>query len=372
VSTVLVTGGAGFIGSHTVRALLRAGHGVRILDNLAEPVHRADVPPDVPRDVEVVRGDVRDRDAWLKALAGVDAVVHLAAYQDYLPDFSKFFDVNAVGTALLYELIVAERLPVRRVVVASSQAVIGEGLHRCAACDSRFVPEARDEARLRRGQWEHPCPACGTDLTPEWSTEQVARPSNAYGMSKHSQEQITLTLGRRYAIPSVALRYSIVQGPGQSFFNAYSGACRIFALSLHFGRPARIYEDGAQLRDYVNIEDVVAANLLALTSDAAVGQAFNVGGGRGYTVRELWDTACAVFGKHIAPETGGYYRFGDTRHVLSDVSKLGALGWRPRYSPEKSLTDYRDWLRGHPRVEDVESAARRVMQSLGVVRAVTS
>jgi dTDP-L-rhamnose 4-epimerase len=258
------------------------------------------------------------------------------------------------------------------VVVASSQAVIGEGLYRCAACDSTGVPEARDEARLRRGEWEHPCPVCGKNLTPEWTSERVASPGNPYGMSKYSQEQIALTLGRRYAIPTVALRYSIVQGPGQSFFNAYSGACRIFALSLHFGRPARIYEDGAQLRDYVNIDDVVEANLLALSSDAAAGHAFNVGGGRGYTVRELWDTACAVFGKDVAPETGGYYRFGDTRLVLSDVSKIGALGWRPRHSPEKSLADYRDWLRDHPRLEDVESAARRVMQSLGVVRAVAS
>ena len=243
---ILVTGGAGFIGSHTVDRLVERGHEVRILDSLEKPVHTAGVPGDLNPDAEFVRGDVTSRRDWLAALAGVDAVYHLAAYQDYLPDFSKFFRVNAMGTALLYELIVENRLPVQKVVVASSQAVYGEGRHRCPEGHEVF-PSLRTEDRLRSGTFEVPCPECGRDT--EWlpTRNDVVNPQNQYALSKYSQEQIALQIGRRYDIPSVALRYSIVQGPRQSFYNAYSGACRVFCLSLYVDRVPPIYEDGAQV-----------------------------------------------------------------------------------------------------------------------------
>src|SRR5262245_44426506 len=307
---VLVTGGAGFIGSHTVDRLAEGGHAVRVLDSLEQPVHQSNRPPSwLHRGAEFVRGDVTRREHLLPALAGVDAVVHLAAYQDYLPDFSKFFRVNAAGTALLYELVVEHRLPVRKIVVASSQAVYGEGRHRCP--DGRIVhPSMRPEEQLRRGDFEVRFPEGGAPTRWLPTDESVVNPQNPYALSKHAQEQIAIQLGRRYGIPSVAMRYSIVQGPRQSFTNAYSGACRVFCLALHLGRVPPIYEDGQQVRDFVNIHDVVDANLLVLEDPRADYQVFNVGGGRAWTVNEFAQIAARAFGAEITPRPSGHYRYG--------------------------------------------------------------
>ncbi len=384
---ILVTGGAGFIGSHTVDGLLARGYRVKILDSLEEPVHPQGKSPYLPQGAEFLLGDVRERSDWEKALHGVDAVFHLAAYQDYLTDFSKFFHVNCVGTALLYEVIVEKRLPMKKVIVASSQAVMGEGVYRCPEClpdgastdrdqrDPRHglgtgfsIPRMRLEGQLQKGEWDHRCPACGTTLEPEPSREEVSSPENQYAMSKYSQELLALNLGKRYGIPTVAMRYSIVQGPRQSFSNAYSGVCRIFCLSLYFGNPPLIYEDGDQLRDYVNIDDVVEANLLVLEDDRADYKVFNVGGERAYTVREFFAIAAKVFESAIEPRMGGFYRYGDTRHILSAISRLKTLGWTPRHSPEKSVRDYREWLSRQKDIDDVLKAAERKMRERGVVR----
>jgi dTDP-L-rhamnose 4-epimerase len=366
---VLVTGGAGFIGSHTADALIDRGHSVRILDSLEKPVHTTGKPAYLHPEVEFVLGDVTRHEDVLAALDAVDAVIHLAAYQDYLPDFSKFFRVNAAGTALLYEIIVEKKLPVRKVVVASSQAVYGEGRHRCS--DGRIVyPPIRSEDRLRARCFEVPCPDGEGDTTWEPTDESVVNPENQYALSKHSQEQIAIRLGRRYAIPTVALRYSIVQGARQSFYNAYSGACRVFCLNLHFDRDPVIYEDGLQVRDFVNIHDAVAANLLVLEDPRADYEVFNVGGGRAYTVNEFARIAGEAFGKTVEPQPSGLYRFGDTRHICSDIGKLRALGWEPRRTPADSVAEYVDWLRSQENVEDIFAYAQRTMKAMDVVRAV--
>jgi dTDP-L-rhamnose 4-epimerase len=342
---------------------------VRILDSLEKPVHQHGKPPYLNPAAEFVLGDVTQREDWIRALAGVEAVFHFAAYQDYLPDFSKFFRVNAMGTALLYELIVGERLPVRKVVVASSQAVYGEGRHRCP--DGRVVyPGMRGEEQLRAGRFEIPAPDGGGDTTWEPTDESTVNPQNQYALSKHAQEQIAIQLGRRYGIPSVGMRYSIVQGPRQSFYNAYSGACRVFCLALHFGHEPTIYEDGRQVRDFVNIHDVVDANLLVLEDSSADSQVFNVGGGRAWTVNEFAQIAGRAFGKEIEPRPSGLYRFGDTRHICSDVSRLRALGWAPRRGPEESVAEYVAWLRGQENIEDVLAYAERTMKEMNVLRKV--
>jgi len=366
---VLVTGGAGFIGSHTVDRLVERGHEVRILDSLEKPVHLKGLPAHLNPAAEFCRGDVTSREDLSAALDGVDAVIHLAAYQDYLPDFSKFFRVNAMGTALLYELIVADRLPIQKVVVASSQAVYGEGRHRCP--DGRIVhPNMRSEERLRAGRFEVPCPDGAGDTTWEPTDESTVNPQNQYALSKHAQEQIAIQLGRRYGIPSVGMRYSIVQGPRQSFYNAYSGACRVFCLALHFGREPAIYEDGLQVRDFVNIHDVVDANLLVLEDPRADYRILNVGGGRPYAVLDFAAIAARSFGREVELAPVGSYRFGDTRHIVSDVTQLRGLGWEPRRTAEDSVTEYRDWLRGLGGVDDVLAAAEARMRELGVVREV--
>lgn len=366
---VLITGGAGFIGSHTADALLARGHEVRLLDNLQQPVHMKGKPAYLPKQAEFVYGDVRDPHVLLYALRGVDAVYHLAAYQDYLPDFSTYFDVNAVSTARLYELIVAHQLPIRRVVVASSQAVLGEGLYECED-HGRIIPDIRLDAQLNRGDWEHHCATCGRPMTPLPTPEPSINPQNQYALSKHSTESIAVSLGRRYGIPSVAMRYSIVQGPRQSFYNAYSGAMRIFALHLYFNKAPVIYEDGGQLRDYVNINDVVAANLLVLEDDRASYQVFNVGGGAAYSVSQFYDALQEEIGRHIAPVLGSFYRYGDTRHIQSDITRLKSLGWSPGFTIRDSIKSYWDYLNEQQDIDDIIEHTEKTMRRLNVVRSV--
>lgn len=373
---ILITGGAGFIGSHTADALIAQGHRVRILDNLQPTVHPAGIPAYLNPQAEFQRGDVRDKGAWIEALKDVEAVYHLAAYQDYLTDFSTFFHVNAVSTALLYEIIHTHGLhhQVKKVIVAASQAVMGEGKYKCSACFEQqpvfHFPEIRLEAQLSAGQWDHLCPSCHQALQWVPSDEKVVNPCNQYALSKHSQEQIAIQLGKRYGIPSVVMRYSIVQGPRQSFYNAYSGAMRIFALALFLGRPPMIFEDGLQIRDFVNIQDVVAANLVVLASDAANYEVFNVGGDRAWTVNDFYNTMQSVVGREIEPLVSGYYRYGDTRHIFSDTNKLQHLGWHATRNIQQSIRDYWDYLNDQQALEDILEYAEKNMKKLQVIRKV--
>ena len=366
---ILVTGGAGFIGSHTCDRLLSLGHEVIVLDALTRPVHRNGRPAYLTPGTDFYQGDTRNRNLVTNLLRRVDAVYHFAAYQDYLPDFSRFSDVNVVSTALLYEIIVAERLDLARVVVASSQSAMGEGLYWCPV-DGEQTPGMRPESALAAGQWDIPCPVCGGPMELRATPERVSNPQNAYGMSKLAQEMVAINLGRRYGIPTVALRYSIVQGPRQSVYNAYSGACRIFCLSYLLGRAPVLFEDGGAIRDYVNIEDVVDANVLVLWDDRAAGRVFNVGGGQAVTTREFADIVMRQYGSDQPGMVTGEYRFGDTRHILSDISALRELGWEPRRAPVQSVAAYAAWLEDMDGLDGVLAEADARMRALGVVRKV--
>lgn len=365
---ILVTGGAGFIGSHTSDRLLSLGHEVIVLDALTPPVHRDGRPPAyLSPNVDLYQGDVRNRELLANLLRRVDAVYHFAAYQDYLTDFARFSDVNVVSTALIYELIVAERLDIARVVVASSQSAMGEGLYRCPS-DGEQLPGMRPESALAAGQWEIPCPQCGGPLGMQVTPERISNPQNAYGMSKLGEEMVAINLGRRYGIPTVALRYSIVQGPRQSVYNAYSGACRIFCLSYLQGTPPTAFEDGRAIRDYVNINDVVDANVLVLEDDRAAGHVYNVGGGKAVTTKEFADIVMRQYGSTQEALITGEYRFGDTRHIFSDISALRKLGWEPRRTPAESVAAYSTWLAGMDGLDGVLAKATAKMRAMGVVR----
>ncbi len=365
---ILVTGGAGFIGSHTVDLLLQKGHTVRILDSLAPPVHAdGKLPAYVPREVEFIRGDVRDRDAWERALENIDAVFHFAAYQDYLTDFSKFFHVNTVGTALLYEIVVAKRLPIQKIVVASSQSTYGEGKYQCDK-DGVQYPPLRPIEQLMRREWEPRCPVCQSTLRPLITDEAHIAPHNQYAMSKYTQEMLALNFGRRYEIPTTAVRFSITQGPRQSFRNAYSGVLRIFTTRLLSDRAPVCYEDGGQLRDYVSVYDVARANVLLLEDARANYEAFNIGGGRAITVKEYACLIAQRMGKEIAPVAPGEFRFGDTRHIVSDIGKLRGLGWEPRVSLDEIVDGYIAWARTQPDVRDYYAEAEREMIAMGTIR----
>ena len=366
---VLVTGGAGFIGSHTADRLLELGHEVVVLDALTPPVHRGGPPSYLSAGVEFYEGDVRNEDLLRNLLRRVDAVYHFAAYQDYLPDFARFSDVNVVATSRLYQIIVAERLDLARVVVASSQAAMGEGLYRCEL-DGEEVPGMRPESALVARQWDIPCPDCGGPLAMQPTPERVSNPQNPYGMSKLAQEMVAVQLGRRYGVPTTALRYSIVQGPRQSVYNAYSGACRIFCLHYRQGTVPTLYEDGNAIRDYVNIDDVVDANMLVLEDNRAAGRVFNVGGGKAVTTREFADIVMHQYGSDKSGVVTGEFRFGDTRHIVSDISALQALGWSPRNTPVESVAAYAAWLEGMDGLDGVLAEANARMRALGVVRGV--
>ena len=364
----LITGGAGFIGSHTADLLARQGHNVRILDSLETPVHPQRKKPAYLHDgLEFVEGSVCDGPALRKALAGIEIVFHLAAYQDYLTDFSKFARVNDFGTALLYEVIINEHIPVRKVVVASSQAVYGEGKYECTQHGVQ-CPSPRPLSQLTQRDWDIRCPICREPMRSLPTDESVVNPNNQYAVSKYCQELYALKLGRRYDIPTVLLRYSITQGPRQSFFNAYSGILRTFSLQLLNGRAPTVYEDGQQLRDYVHVSDVARANLLVMEQDAADYRAFNVGGGAVATVLDYARLLISLTHKSTEPAIGGQFRWGDVRHITSDTSSLNSLGWKPAKTLAETATDYLSWVQSQPEAVDISAHAAAVMRQMGVIR----
>ena len=363
---VLITGGAGFIGSHLADELLARGYAVRALDNLSPQVHDGAARPSYLDDeVELVVGDVCDRDAVRAALRDVEAVVHLAAavgVGQSMYAVEHYTRVNNVGTAVLLEAL-AER-PVERLVVASSMSIYGEGLYRGADGTVATAVE-RPLDQLRRGDWEvrgedgellEPLP------TPETKTPTLA---SVYALSKYDQERLCLMIGRAYGIPTVALRFFNVYGPRQALSNPYTGVLAIFAARLLNGRAPSVFEDGAQQRDFVSVYDVANACRLALEVPEAAGEVLNVGSGNAYTVREIAERLARVLERpELEPEITGKYRVGDIRHCYADVAKARAvLGYEPRVALEDGMAELAAWLEGqvaHDRIDQAsaELAAR--------------
>jgi dTDP-L-rhamnose 4-epimerase len=359
---VLVTGGAGFIGSHLVDRFLQDGFQVRILDNLDPKVHPHGKPSYLPKNVEFIEGDLTDRDTLLMALKGADIISHQGAYQDYMPDFSRFFQVNAVATALIFELIVQHRLSPKKVIVASSQAVYGEGQYACSK-HGFFLPQPRSQEQLKRGDWQISCPTCGGPAERRMLEEAFVNPYNQYAVSKLAQEKCALGLGWLHGIPTVALRYSITQGARQSLYNHYSGVCRIFCSRALRGDPLIIYEDGQQTRDFTHIKDIVEANMLVLQKDEADFQAFNVGSGKATKIQEYANEVLRRIPSPAEVRVSGEYRLGDNRHSISNIDKLKKLGWRPRLGLQAILDDFLEWIKsigGIPeRIPDADLEMRR-------------
>jgi len=364
---ILITGGAGFIGSHIADRFLKEGWSVRIMDSLHPRVHPTGAPKHLSKGAELIRGDVTDRSDWERALQGVDVVSHQAAYQDYVPDYSQFMATNVVGTALLFEVIAARKLPVARVVVASSQAVYGEGQHFCPQ-HGRVLALPRNLTDLENGLWEVTCPQCAMPVTPELLEEPYPNPLSPYGTSKYAQEITALKLANLLGIPCVALRYSITQGPRQSLFNQYSGIARIFTLRLLQGERPIAFEDGLLQRDYVHVQDVVEANWLVTHDDRAMGQAFNVGSGKATTVLEYAKKLADKLGKAIEPEVSGIYRLGDARHSVSSIEKLKRLGWEPQRGIDEILQDFLAWVDGLGDVRRYFTDAHQQLLNMDVLR----
>ncbi len=364
---VLVTGGAGFIGSHTVDLLLEKGYDVKILDSLQERVHPRGKPAYIPDDVEFIHGDVTDKETLNRALHGVEYVFHMAAYQDYMPDFSTFFCVNTVSTALLYELIVEYKHPICKIVLASSQAVYGEGKYRCGE-HGVIYPGPRSLEQLEKGEWEIKCPHCSEPMINLSITEDKVKPHTAYGISKYALEMAGISLGRKYDIPTTAMRYSIVQGPRNSFYNAYSGVCRIFTIRLLHDITPVAYEDGMQKRDYVYVKDAAKANVLVMEKDEANYEAFNVAGQKETTVLEVARIVAKKCKKDLEPLVPGEFRFGDTRHTVSTSEKLQKLGWQAEMPLEGIIQEYVEWVKEQPDAGDYYAEAQEKMKKMQIVR----
>jgi dTDP-L-rhamnose 4-epimerase len=359
--TVLVTGGAGFIGSHLADALLQRGHRVRALDSLDPQVHGPEQrrPDYLDSEVELIVGDVRDPHAVASALEGVDTVFHFAAkvgVGQSMYAVENYTDVNNRGTAVLLEALT--RNPVERLIVASSMSLYGEGLYRDAE-GNLSVGQERTLDQLKQRQWEV-TDLRGNPLTPI-PTPETKPPTLAsvYALSKYDQERLCLMIGRAYNIPTVALRFFNVYGTRQALSNPYTGVLAIFASRLLNDSPPLVNEDGLQRRDFVSVLDVAQACLLAMEKAPDVaGQSFNVGSGRNYTVLEVGRRLAEVLGKNIEPEITGKYRVGDIRHCFADISLTRSLlGYEPKIQLEDALIELAQWLEGQIAVDRVQQAA---------------
>jgi dTDP-L-rhamnose 4-epimerase len=367
--TVLITGGAGFIGSHVAAELLRAGYHVRILDSLVTQVHgeAPDRPQYLHKDAEFILGDVRNPELVDEALSGVEAVYHFVALvgvSQSMYQIAEYTSVNNLGTAVLLERLVKQR--VNKLIVASSMSVYGEGLY-VTPSGEPYQQAMRSIKQLKAHEWETTTPE-GLPLCPV-ATPESKQPSLAsvYALSKYDQEQMCLMVGRAYGLPTVALRFFNAYGPYQSLSNPYTGVLAIFASRLMNGKRPIIFEDGHQLRDFVSVYDIARACRLALEVDAAQDVVFNVGSGLKITIEEVAHKLANVLGKMKEPEITGNYRVGDIRHCYPDISLAQrVLNYKPMMSLEAGMCDLAEWLERQT-ADDHFNEMREELASRGLV-----
>jgi dTDP-L-rhamnose 4-epimerase len=369
--TMLITGGAGFIGSHLADNLLQHGYAVRVYDNLSEQVHGsgASRPTYLSRDVDLIQGDVRDGMKLRDAIRGADGVFHFAAavgVGQSMYEVAQYTETNCLGTATLLEALI-ER-PVERLVVASSMSIYGEGLYR-SRNGRLFANAERDLAQLRRCDWELRDESADPLIpvpTPETKEPSLA---SVYALSKFDQEKLCLMVGKAYGIPTVALRFFNVYGPRQALSNPYTGVLAIFAARLLNGRRPLVFEDGRQQRDFVHVLDVAEGCRLAYECVAAANEVFNIGSGTAVNVRDIAiRLAEQLERRRLAPEITGKYRVGDIRHCFADISKARRLlGFSPRVSFEEGVRDLAVWLEGQIAADHVDEA-RHALEARGLTQ----
>jgi dTDP-L-rhamnose 4-epimerase len=366
----LVTGGAGLIGSHITDLLLANGYTVRILDNLEPNTHKHGKPAWVNPQAEFVQGEVQDAATMRAALQDIDVVFHEAAYGGYMPEMAKYVLVNSFGTAQLLELIRDEKLPVKKVVVASSQAVYSEGAALCPE-HGHVVPQIRPVEQLRVGDFAVHCPLCGKPTTSIPTPEATpGGGETVYALTKVDQERLVLLWGKQTGIPTVALRYSCTYGPRQSLFNPYTGVIAIFCTRLLNNQPPVMYEDGGQTRDLCFVEDIARANLLAMESDKLDGLPVNVGSGRATSVRDLARIIAEQLGVAIEPLARGEFRPGEIRSLISDISRVRTIGYEPSVTIEEGIGRYIAWIRTQGEVKDYFAEIEAGLRAKGIVQSV--
>jgi dTDP-L-rhamnose 4-epimerase len=360
---ILVTGGAGFVGSHLVDALLAAGHNVRVFDNLTPQVHGGGVPAYFASEAELVAGDMQDAAAVRAALEGMETVFHLAAavgVGQSMYEISHYMGANTQGTAILLQELLNRKSQIQKLVLASSMSIYGEGRYLCSQC-GEVSPPLRSTGQLKSKQWEVTCTQCGEVVTPMPTDEtKPLQCSSIYALSKKDQEEMCLLYGRTYGLPVVALRYFNIYGPRQALSNPYTGVAAIFASRLLNGNPPLVFEDGKQMRDFVSVKDIVRANLLAMDRSEADGLALNIGSGSAVSIHQVAAALAKALEVEIAVEFTGKYRVGDIRHCFADISLAQErLGYQPGIRFDEGVKDLVDWLQSQ---QPVDRAVEAVAQ----------
>jgi dTDP-L-rhamnose 4-epimerase len=348
MKSVLISGGAGFIGSALASRLASRGHPVTVLDNLSAQIHGENPAVAQVPGYTFIKGDVRSGDDWLRALPGHRVVVHFAAETgtgQSMYQIERYLDVNVRGTAALPDILANRRHAVEKLVVASSRAIYGEGKYSCVEHGTVY-PDARSAADLSKGDFSVKCPVCGRESTAlPTDEESKLHPSSVYGISKQTQEQLIMTIGRSLGIPAVALRYQNVYGPGQSLQNPYTGILSIFSTRIRNGSPISIFEDGTEGRDFIYIDDVVEATRLAIDDEAADFEVFNVGSGLKTDVLTVAHSLRSALGGSSAIEVNGKFRVGDIRENVADTSKIRSrLGFVPAMGFDDGIRRFADWV----------------------------
>lgn len=370
---ILVTGGAGFIGSHLVDALIEKGHQVRIFDNLNPQVHgeKQEIPKYLNPRAEFVKGDVRDRKALAKAIKGCLIIFHQASavgVGQSMYEVQHYVEANTLGTAILWDILVNESHLVRKVLIASSMSNYGEGEYRCDRCGVVY-PKLRTEDQLKKKAWEMECPNCQQIVEAVPTTEaKPLYPTSVYAISKKDQEELSMTLGRAYDIPTVALRYFNVYGPRQALSNPYTGVAAIFSCRILNGHSPVIFEDGLQSRDFIHVRDIVAANLLAMESNEADFGIFNVGTGRRLTVLDMANILLKELNRpDLKPEIAYQFREGDIRHCYADITKIQSLGFKPKVAFEEGVAHLTKWVKSQT-AADIFEKAKTELNKRGLVK----
>lgn len=363
-SHVLITGGAGFVGSHLADALLAEGHTVRVFDNLSGQVHPDGRPEYLSREVELVAGDIRDLDAIRGALQGIDTIFHLAAavgVGQSMYEISHYMGVNTEGTANLLQAILDTKADVRKLVLASSMSIYGEGKYLCRKC-GEVAPPPRPLEQLKAKQWETLCPICYRELSPVATDEsKPLQCTSIYALSKKDQEEMTLLFGRTYGLPVVALRYFNIYGTRQALSNPYTGVAAIFASRLMNHRAPMIFENGRQMRDFVSVHDVVQANLLAMKRSEADGMALNIGSGSPISIFQVAAELAECLSESVPSEITGKYRAGDNRHCFADITAAQrVLGYEPRFRFSEGIAELVEWLRSQTAVDKASEMVREL------------
>jgi dTDP-L-rhamnose 4-epimerase len=374
---VLISGGAGFIGSSLALALSARGHTVTVLDNLARQIHGDDAAASplfarIRGKVDFVRGDVTSREDLLKVLPGVDTVVHLAAETgtgQSMYAIQHYTEVNVGGTALLLDLIANEGFPISRLVVASSRAVYGEGKYQCPDHGVQY-PDARSDAAMADGQFEHVCPVCQRVLQVSPTDELSAlHPSSVYGVTKLSQEQLVLSVGKALGISALAFRYQNVYGPGQSLSNPYTGILSIFSTRIRQGKPVNIFEDGKESRDFVFIDDAVEATVRGIEHEDPLVEVFNVGSGIATDVLKVATTLRQYLDSVSDIAVSGQYRAGDIRHNVADLEKVSRLlSFKAQVTFEEGLRRFVDWVRSERIADDHYEESLDELRAKGLLK----